>query len=321
MRPLISICIPAYKRTGYLKRLLDSIIIQQYKDFEVVISDDTPGDEVQKVYEEYKGKFVIRYFHNDTSLGTPENWNEAVRHATGEWIKIMHDDDWFASNNSLAKFAAALESDSMADFVFSAYNNVYEQENNRTETIRLDRQEESKLRTNTLRLFKKNYIGNPSCTLFRKKEGVLFDNRFKWVVDFEFYMRYLRNSSGRLVYIDEPLVNASLNSSQVTSAVFRDPKIEIPENHLLLEKEGPSILKNILVYDYFWRSYRNLGINDKKQIMQNGFTGSIPLVLEKMIGWQKNIPRNLLLMGPVSKFLMLLHYVLHKSEISATRKL
>ncbi len=49
--------------------------------------------------------------------------------------------------------------------------------------------------------------------------------------------------------------------------------------------------------------------------------GVSALVLRKNDWLAKNIPRNLLLMGPVSKFLMLLHYVLHKSEISSTRKL
>ena len=34
---------------------------------------------------------------------------------------------------------------------------------------------------------------------------------------------------------------------RLQAAVFRDPKIEIPENHLLLEKEGASILKNVCI--------------------------------------------------------------------------
>ena len=37
---LISICIPAYKHPDFLKRLLDSISIQSFKNFEVIISDD-----------------------------------------------------------------------------------------------------------------------------------------------------------------------------------------------------------------------------------------------------------------------------------------
>ena len=46
--PFISICIPAFQRVDYL-RLLDSIEIQSFRDFETVISDDSPGHEVQEL--------------------------------------------------------------------------------------------------------------------------------------------------------------------------------------------------------------------------------------------------------------------------------
>ena len=46
----------------------------------------------------------IRYFKNADQLGTPENWNEGLRKASGDWIKIMHDDDWFTGPESLHIF-------------------------------------------------------------------------------------------------------------------------------------------------------------------------------------------------------------------------
>ena len=46
----------------------------------------------------------LRYFKNEQPLGTPENWNEAIRNANGAWIKIMHNDDWFATDNALQVF-------------------------------------------------------------------------------------------------------------------------------------------------------------------------------------------------------------------------
>jgi glycosyltransferase involved in cell wall biosynthesis len=44
--PLISICIPAYKRIEFLQRLFDSIAIQTYKGYEVIITDDSPDEVV-----------------------------------------------------------------------------------------------------------------------------------------------------------------------------------------------------------------------------------------------------------------------------------
>ena len=45
--PLISICIPAYKRIDYLQKLLDSISIQTFKDYEVIVTDDSPDESVE----------------------------------------------------------------------------------------------------------------------------------------------------------------------------------------------------------------------------------------------------------------------------------
>src|SRR5439155_18647369 len=86
-KPLVSICIPAYKRVEFLKRLLESISIQSFKDFEVIITDDSPTNEVYELSQAYKDKFTLFYSKNAVAVGTPENWNEAIRHAKGEWIK------------------------------------------------------------------------------------------------------------------------------------------------------------------------------------------------------------------------------------------
>src|ERR1700709_1959716 len=100
----ISICIPAYKNAPFMQRLLDSIAMQSFTDFEVVVTDDSPGTEVQEVCRQYENKFPLLYQKNPTALGTPENWNEGISKASGQWIKLMHHDDWFASSNSLQQF-------------------------------------------------------------------------------------------------------------------------------------------------------------------------------------------------------------------------
>src|SRR5688500_14571649 len=123
---VISICIPAYKNTLFLKRLLDSIAEQTYQDYEVIITDDSPDDIVEKFVQGYQKIPSIFYYRNPYSLGTPENWNEAIRKSTGTWIKLMHNDDWFSGPDSLALFYAAIQPGK--DFIFSAYENEYEAE-------------------------------------------------------------------------------------------------------------------------------------------------------------------------------------------------
>jgi hypothetical protein len=161
-------------------------------------------------------------------------------------------------------------------------------------------------------LYRMNYIGNPSCTLYRKNLSIPYDKQFKWVVDYEFYMRYLSTTGKQPVYIPQPLIQVGVNDTQVTTYTFRVPDVEIPENHLMLEKQGFHHLTNIYIYDYFWRLYRNLNITSVSQLAQHGYSGQLPPVLMSMIRFQSRIFKKVLLFGPASKTLMLLHYLQHR---------
>src|SRR6187397_2191939 len=100
----ISVCIPAYKNAAFLKRNLDALINQTLRDFEVVLSDDSPDESVAEIAMAYKEKLQIIYLKNNPSRGTPANWNYAMQHATGKYLKLMHDDDWFATDSALQQY-------------------------------------------------------------------------------------------------------------------------------------------------------------------------------------------------------------------------
>jgi glycosyltransferase involved in cell wall biosynthesis len=105
MQPFISICIPAYKNASYLDVLLRSIESQTFRNYEVIVSDDSQDDEVEILCKHYSTKFSLQYHKNSPAKGSPANWNMVISLAKGEWIKMMHDDDWFAGKASLAAFA------------------------------------------------------------------------------------------------------------------------------------------------------------------------------------------------------------------------
>jgi len=304
----ISICIPAYKRTIYLKRLLDSVSIQTFRDFEVIITDDSPGDEVKDLSEQYKNKFSLYYFKNALQLGTPENWNEAIRHAKGEWIKLMHDDDWFADENSLLEFSDAEDKNPSINFFYSAYSNIFE--NNKQVPVYINSYRKKKLEENPVTLFSQNVIGPPSVTLVRNDKNFWYDKNTKWVVDIDFYIRYLKNNSA--FYINRLLINVGIHETQVTVSAFRVPGVEIPENFYLLNKAGEQNLKNILVYDAFWRLVRNLKITSLSAISENGYRGKVPGPIRSMINWQSKLPSWALSVGFFSKTIMFLHYLTHR---------
>jgi glycosyltransferase involved in cell wall biosynthesis len=304
----ISICIPAYQRTAFLKRLLDSISIQTYPYFEVVITDDSPGFEVQELVELHPVRSKIRYYKNDVTLGTPENWNESLRKAKYDWIKMMHDDDWFSNPESLHVFADTI-SKSENTFYFSAYTNVYP--NGRVQQVNISGRHLNALQQNPVKLMAANRVGPPSVVIFKKDLSVLFDSRMKWLVDIDFYIRYL-NVHPSPVHIKKNLVLIGISDSQVTKTSFGNREVEIPERFLLNEKLKPASLNNLIVFDSWWRFIRNLQILDEEEISENGYRGPVPETIKSMIRFQKKIPKNILRNKPSSKILMTISYLLNK---------
>jgi glycosyltransferase involved in cell wall biosynthesis len=313
--PLISICIPAYKNTDFLKRLLDSITSQRFTDFEVVVTDDSPDEAVSRLCEEFAGRMPLKYFRNVKQLGTPENWNEGVRRAAGEWVKIIHDDDWFADESSLAAFAEAAQTHPDAPFVFSAYRDVFLDEGHERLMFAPARRYKAFLRDPAV-LFSRNIIGPPSVVMYKRSLPVKFDPAVKWVVDIDFYIRAMA-AGGKPVYIEKVLINVGLGSQQVTMDCKRQRVVEIPENFYLLNKVGDVTLKNVLVYDAWWRLMRNLEIRQPQDITEAGYDGPIPFVILSMVRCQRLLPFRLWRIGILSKTAMFLHYLSHYNKIAA----
>lgn len=90
--PLVSICIPTYRRPDLLERAIRSCLAQTYPHFEILITDNSPDDASgQMVARLHDAR--IRYHKNETNLGPFGNINRVATLATGEYIKYLMDDD------------------------------------------------------------------------------------------------------------------------------------------------------------------------------------------------------------------------------------
>ncbi|MDV3350383.1 glycosyltransferase family 2 protein [Leptothoe sp. LEGE 181152] len=97
--PLLSICIPAYNRPEWLKRAILSILttpIEQQPQVELIVSDDSTIPACKQIVDElivnWHGKH--HYCQNTPSLGMAGNWNHCIQIASGEYVLILHDDDY-----------------------------------------------------------------------------------------------------------------------------------------------------------------------------------------------------------------------------------
>ena len=92
-----SILIPSYNRPSYLEKCIESILKNDFNDFEIIISDDdsTESKEIQRVIEPYLKYENITFIKQSHNLGMANNWNFLVSNAKGEYVIILGDDDKF----------------------------------------------------------------------------------------------------------------------------------------------------------------------------------------------------------------------------------
>jgi glycosyltransferase involved in cell wall biosynthesis len=302
-QPFISICIPTYQRPHLLKKLLDSICIQTYRDFEILINDNSSDNSVEQLLKTYADKLPIDYHRNNPSTTASENCNIVMKRAKSEWIKIMHDDDWFATNDTLQQFADAAKH-SGKDFIFSASTQVW-LDNGKQQIDMLTVAKQQWLTESPFCLFYLNVIGHPSVTLHKKDNTVLYDTGIRWVLDIDFYMRYLQKHGG-FQYINECLINIGKDPSQETNKYYKNRNVELPEFFLLLAKYEQDLnLKNRHVFHLIWNMLKRYKIKHPQEIHDAGYNGPLPSRIEKIIAYQKYIPAIIIKQTPWSNKLVL----------------
>lgn len=301
---LVSICIPTYNKAEYVYRCLQSIRLQTYKNIEVIISDDSPQNDTEQIAALFPD-LKIRYIHNQPALKSPKNWNAALDNASGEYAMLLHQDDWLHMEDSISKFVSALAR-SEIDFAFC--KNIGEDVHGKKFFFN-NKEEIPDLKKRPNYLIIRCIIGPPSNVMFKKQVNVRYDENLIWLVDVDYYIRVL-NRGFNYTYIPEQLVTIGIHEEQTTEYVRNNSKIILKENILVAKKLGDKALKDVQLYDYYWRLVRNFEITSEFQLETfSTVKDDILNAIKYMINFQKKIPRKLLATGAASKLFMTISYL------------
>jgi glycosyltransferase involved in cell wall biosynthesis len=99
-----------YKRTEYLAEALNSVLSQSYSDFEVIVADDSGTEAARELVAGCGQIERIKYLPNPATLGVALNVVNAAKHARGEFLAILNDDDIW-ERDLLASLTPPLEAD------------------------------------------------------------------------------------------------------------------------------------------------------------------------------------------------------------------
>lgn len=229
----VAICIPCYNSINKLKKLLDSIVTQTFKNFIVIITDDSENNLIKNLINEYF-QINIQYYKNNVRLGATCNTNQALSFAYNldiEYIKIMHHDDYFTSSFSLEKMVNALENNKNASIAFSS---TYEVKKNIIYERIISDEQIDLIKEDCFNLVYGNIIGAPSATIIRKND-LLLDEHLKWFVDIEWYIQIM-NIYKNFVFINEPLISIGLSSTQLSQECINNPLLILNESIYLYKK-------------------------------------------------------------------------------------
>jgi glycosyltransferase involved in cell wall biosynthesis len=283
-------------------RCLESISKQDYKHVEVVISDDSPDEDIKEAIAPYTNQLSVQYFHNQPSLRSPRNWNAALDKGKGDYLLLLHQDDWLEDTQALTLFVEALKDESI-DFVFCQNTAIDEEGKKTILQARPYLLEEMSRKPNHLLLAQ--VIGPPSNTMLRRKVDVRYDERFIWLVDVDYYSRLLKKGF-RYRYLPQHLVSIGLHEDQTTVFCRTNSDIIFKENIWFADKLEAEAFTDWQIYDYYWRLLRNYNIRTANDIVANGVQPhEIPAVISHMLSSQQKLSPRILKNGIFSKVFML----------------
>jgi len=180
----VSVCIPTYEVNGkgveYLNHSLTLLQKQTYQDFEVIVSDHSINDDIKKLCDDWKSRLDIQYVANDYGRGSIScNTNVAIKHAKGEVIKILFQDDFLYDEQSLEIQLVHLLGNHNQWLVTACchyndksglHNPFYPKYNDGIH-------------------YGQNTISCPSVLMFRNTDVEFFNEDLNWLMDVEYYKR------------------------------------------------------------------------------------------------------------------------------------
>jgi glycosyltransferase involved in cell wall biosynthesis len=231
--PEVSVCMPIFNGERFLREAIESVLGQNWADFELIIVDDASTDDSLNVASSFKDP-RLRLYRNEVTAGMPGNWNVALSRVTGRYVKFLFQDD-ILYLDCISTMVAALKRHETTGFVFSR-RDIEELDGLRAEWFYPHLKDlQSPLRgSRHLQPFIQgmqfleecvrsgglyfNYVAEPSFVMFDAKliqrVGYFSDN-LRQNADYEYWLRLMMVSDA--CFIDKPLGKFRMHHSSESS--------------------------------------------------------------------------------------------------------
>lgn len=244
--PRVSVVVPAYNNAAFIAATIDSILAQDYGDFELVIADHSSIDGTQAVIDRYASDQRVRILApTPKGGGALANWSRVSAHARGEFIKLVCGDD-LISPEALRLQVAAFDTHPgvtavacQRDLIDASGRAIMRGRG----LARLDGVMEGREAVRASVLAGTNIFGEPGCVLMRR--DVLeyqggWDSRFPYLIDQASYARVMLQ--GRVVALRQTLASFRISATQWSVRLTRQQAEQATGFHRDLHRQHPGLL-------------------------------------------------------------------------------
>jgi glycosyltransferase involved in cell wall biosynthesis len=220
--PRVSVVIPNYNHSRYLKERIESVLSQTFTDYEITILDDASTDNSREIIETYRqNPKVSNIIYNTTNSGSPfRQWEKGINGAKGELIWLAESDD-SCEPGFLEMCIKDFDIYPTASFVYTN-SRVIDDTGKQIKLLNSLTENQTFIDNNTFikkYMLHTNTVENASAVLFRKEKISKVDfgklGQYKWCGDWAFW-NYLLLEGG-MAYISKPFNKFRYNPAGVTS--------------------------------------------------------------------------------------------------------
>lgn len=208
--PLVSIIIPVYNGSNYVKEAIDSALAQTYKNIEVIVVNDGSTDNTEKIVKSYGDK--IRYFYKENG-GVASALNLAIENSKGEYISWLSHDDVYYPNKIQKQIEALSKLMDNNMIIFSNY--IVLRQEDKIEFKNKLKFDNSISKQNILRLL--FCSGLHGCSLLIPKDCFrkvsIFDTKLKTTQDYDLWFKFI-HAGYNFYFVDEYLIKSRIHRKQ-----------------------------------------------------------------------------------------------------------
>ena len=270
MNKTVSIIVPVYNSEKYLKRSIESILNQTYKDLEIIIIDDKSTDNSKKIIQKYASSDNrIRAFYSEVNHGVSRSRNIGLKSISGDYVMFMDSDDYIVPEAIERMVNASIKYD--ADIVDNYHLIIYSKKNKEYYFT------ESKVPKKTLvmgslkdnidiltkstyitgKLIKKELIGDLTFDeSLRRYEDLVFEHNLKKKIK---NLVFLNDVDYYYYQVSDSLIN-TLGEKHIA---YLDAAKEVIDNYKYSNEEIKLRIESLLVTNGFLTGVSKIVKNDK----------------------------------------------------------